>query len=105
MRTLDVLGCNVKTLTESHPSSWEDSKEYKVLKARIDTIKVYNDTAGQAIGFMTSYNQNPRTNNEEDLLQVFLLIFDSRISIILFNYNFIFFSNVDENLECCWLKC
>jgi hypothetical protein len=71
MRTLDVLGCNVKTLTESHPSSWEDSMEYKVLKTRIDTIKLYNDTAGQAIGFMTRYNQNPRINNGEDFLQVY----------------------------------
>jgi len=40
------------------------------MKAQVDCIKVVNDTAKRAIGFMSKHNNDPRTRNEEVLQEI-----------------------------------
>jgi hypothetical protein len=39
-------------------------------KAKVDALKVINDTAERAIGFVAKHNSDPRTTNEETFQEI-----------------------------------
>jgi hypothetical protein len=40
------------------------------IKAKVDALKVINDTAERAIGFVQKHNSHPRTTNEETFQEI-----------------------------------
>jgi hypothetical protein len=68
--TLDVLGFDTEFLLRTNPSSWAGNEHYEKMRTKAKAIRVTNDVAERAIGMMTTFNNDPRTHDEETMQNI-----------------------------------
>jgi hypothetical protein len=68
--TFELLGLDAQFMTSTRPSAWKNDERFHQMKAKVQALKVVNDTAERAIGFVAKHNADPRTRNEETFQKI-----------------------------------
>ena len=63
---------------DTHPSTWSNNEDYKIIKMNVDNLPVVNDAAERALGLLTEFNQQTLLNDEEQKQYVYKVVKELR---------------------------